>query len=59
MSQKIPPPGEADLDLIEAFIEMLWLEKGLSDNTQQSYRRDLCHVAGFLTSRSISLKQQN
>ena len=57
MSQKIPPPGEADLDLIEAFIEMLWLEKGLSDNTQQSYRRDLCHVAGFLTSRSISLKQ--
>ena len=53
----MPPPGEADLDLIEAFIEMLWLEKGLSDNTQQNYRRDLCHVAGFLSSRSTSLKQ--
>ncbi|NVK54551.1 MAG: site-specific tyrosine recombinase XerD [Alteromonadaceae bacterium] len=27
---------------------MLWLEKGLSDNTQQSYQRDLCHLSSFL-----------
>ena len=26
---------------IETYIEALWLEKGLSDNTQASYRRDL------------------
>ncbi|OFI34253.1 site-specific tyrosine recombinase XerD [Alteromonas lipolytica] len=34
---------------------MLWLEKGLSDNTQQGYRRDLCHVAGFLRNRKVDL----
>ncbi|MBT0585223.1 site-specific tyrosine recombinase XerD [Alteromonas sp. SM 2104] len=28
---------------------MLWLEKGLSSNTQQAYRRDLTHFALFLS----------
>ena len=44
-----------DTDDIEAFIEHLWLEKGLSDNTQQSYRRDLCHLATFLVANKRPL----
>lgn len=40
--------------LIELFIEMLWLDKGLSDNTQQSYRRDLIHLQKYLVLREKS-----
>ncbi len=32
---------------IDRFIEMLWLEKGLSEHTQQSYRTDLKKLALF------------
>lgn len=56
MSQTLPV-AEDDLERIDAFIEMLWLEKGLSDNTQQSYRHDLCHVAGFLNKHHGNLLQ--
>lgn len=51
-------PRDEDLDLIDAFIEMLWLEKGLSDNTQQSYRRDLCDLAGFIAKQNGPALQQ-
>jgi integrase/recombinase XerD len=33
---------------IEAYLEALWMEKGLSDNTIASYRRDLKAFAGWL-----------
>ena len=33
---------------IEAFIEALWLEDGLSANTQAAYRRDLSALATWL-----------
>ena len=33
---------------IEAFIEALWLEDGLSANTQAAYRRDLAALATWL-----------
>lgn len=33
---------------IESFIESLWLEDGLSANTQAAYRRDLNALAAFL-----------
>lgn len=36
--------------LIDNFIEMLWLEKGLSDHTQQSYRTDLTKLALYCQS---------
>ena len=35
---------------INRFIDMLWLEKGLSEHTQQSYRTDLTKLALFCTS---------
>ncbi|MCL6270166.1 site-specific tyrosine recombinase XerD [Sansalvadorimonas sp. 2012CJ34-2] len=35
------PPNLAD------YLEYLWLEKGLSDNSRQSYRRDLAQLSGW------------
>jgi integrase/recombinase XerD len=36
---------------IDAFIDALWLEEGLSRNTLAAYRRDLTLYAGWLTGR--------
>lgn len=35
---------------IERFIDAMWIEKGLSDNTLHAYRRDLRQFDAFLTS---------
>ena len=34
--------------LVEQFVDALWLEKGLADNTLASYRSDLSHFAAWL-----------
>lgn len=39
--------------LIDNFIQMLWLEKGLSEHTQQSYRTDLTKLALFCQQQSF------
>ncbi|GAB2997830.1 site-specific tyrosine recombinase XerD [Psychrosphaera aestuarii] len=39
-----------NLTLFNQFLDHLWLEKGLSDNTLSAYRTDLNHFAAFLTS---------
>lgn len=41
--------------LIEQFVDALWLEKGLSDNTLASYRSDLSHFARWLDGEGHSL----
>ena len=41
--------------LIDQFLEHLWLERGLSDNTLSAYRTDLNKFATFLAARSTSL----
>ena len=38
----------ADPDSIERYLDALWMEKGLSDNTLLSYRRDLNQFADWL-----------
>lgn len=43
-----PEPGEADLALLHAFQDSLWIEEGLSKNTQTSYASDLALFAGWL-----------
>ncbi|QYJ85576.1 site-specific tyrosine recombinase XerD [Shewanella mesophila] len=40
-------PYQAD-PLIEPFLDDLWSRKGLSDNTLQAYRSDLCHFDKFV-----------
>ena len=46
-----------DDSLIEAFLDAIWAERGLSENTLQSYRYDLQQLAGQLQHRHISLQK--
>ena len=48
-------PGESDLDLINAFLDNSWMEKGLSGHTQESYRRDLSQFAIWLNRQGRDL----
>jgi len=48
-------PASADQTRIEHFLDALWLEKGLSDNTLSSYRRDLSLYACWLNERGLLL----
>ena len=43
-----------DNPLIEQFLDMLWLERGLSDNTIFSYRTDLYKLNDWLDSKASS-----
>ncbi len=42
--------------LIERFLDNLWAERGLSDNSLQSYRHDLLHLQDRLAARGKALK---
>lgn len=44
-----------DHPLIDRFLGALWLEKGLSDNTRDSYRSDLALFNGWLQERNVDL----
>lgn len=44
-----------DDPLIDRFLDALWLEKGLSDNTRDAYRSDLALFNGWLDERSVRL----
>lgn len=41
--------------IIEAFIDDLWSEKGLSDNTLSAYRTDLQHFDAYLQQRGVTI----
>ncbi len=40
---------------IDRFLDALWLEKGLSDNTRQAYRSDLALFNGWLQEKNLEL----
>lgn len=44
-----------DHPLIDQFLDALWLEKGLSDNSRSAYRSDLALYNGWLAERNIEL----
>lgn len=44
-----------DLSLIDLFLNELWLEKGLSENTVQSYRLDLTALCQWLVQHQLTL----
>lgn len=48
-------PSAADLDLVSAFLDSSWMEKGLSNLTQESYRRDLSQFSIWLNQRGSGL----
>ncbi len=49
MSGDNSPLSEADQTAIERFIDHLWMERGLSDNTLNAYRTDLHGLARWLS----------
>lgn len=48
-------PSPVDSQLIAEYLDAIWMEKGLSDNTQESYRRDLVQFALWLNQQGCSL----
>jgi integrase/recombinase XerD len=48
------PDAQAERE-IETFLDALWLERGLSENTLAAYRHDLAGLAAWLRSRNRSL----
>lgn len=51
MSEGTVTPDEGDRRLIESFVDAVWMERGLSANTLAAYRRDLEHLARWLSAR--------
>lgn len=47
--------NKADLDLVQAYLDAVWMEKGLSSNTLESYHRDLAQLAQWLAARGRTL----
>ena len=41
--------------IIEGFLDALWMERGLSENTLKAYRADLAHFARFANARRLGL----
>ncbi|HEY1077190.1 MAG TPA: site-specific tyrosine recombinase XerD [Fontimonas sp.] len=50
-------PAAEDRAAIEHFLDRLWMERGLSKNTQLSYRSDLALFARWLQPRAVALAQ--
>ena len=50
-----PSVNEIDRDAIDAFLEKLWSESGLADNTLASYRRDLEGLSRWLAGQGKTL----
>jgi integrase/recombinase XerD len=48
-------PSEADEGRIDAFLDALWMERGLSRNTLDAYRSDLQALAGWLATQGLDL----
>lgn len=44
-----------DSELIEQFLDALWIERNLAENTVASYRLDLTALAGWLSHHQFSL----
>ena len=46
---------QSDSDVIEAYLDAVWMERGLSENTLTAYRGDLKRFADWLAERGICL----
>lgn len=55
MAVSAEQPGEVDGPVIEAFLDALWMERGLSDNTLTAYRNDLQGLARWLSPLGLNL----
>jgi integrase/recombinase XerD len=46
---------EQSKQVVDAFLDVLWMERGLSDNTLSAYRSDLYKFASWLHSRKVGV----
>ena len=53
---KVDQLSHPEQQLIEQFLDALWMEHGLSQNTLAAYRNDLASLAQWLSSQQIELK---
>lgn len=51
--------SSTDTKLIDQFLDAIWMERGLSENTLAAYRRDLVQYAGWLQSQASNLQASN
>ena len=49
---------QSNPDIIDVFIDALWLESGLSKNTLSAYRSDLNGLSNFVSPKSLLLVEQ-
>jgi len=47
--------GKSCVELVERFLDAVWAERGLSDNTLEGYRRDLLKLARWQAARNQTL----
>lgn len=47
--------AESEQQLLDAFLDAVWLQAGLSENTLSSYRLDLQHFSRYLHANDLSL----
>lgn len=50
-------PSSADQSVIEAFLDTLWVEHGLSDNTLTAYRNDLLGLSRWLSRPAVCITE--
>ncbi|QKT04723.1 site-specific tyrosine recombinase XerD [Ectothiorhodospiraceae bacterium 2226] len=55
MGAPVKQAEAADLALVDAFLDALWMERGLSAHTLTAYRSDLCAFARWLAGRGRGL----
>jgi integrase/recombinase XerD len=48
-------PGDGDQDIVESYIDAVWMERGLAENTLAAYRADLRRFSSWLADRDRSL----
>ena len=46
--------SDSDRQILDAFIDNIWIEKGLSQNTLDSYRSDLEQFSKWLEKNNLS-----
>ena len=51
MKIKMATIPESEISIVETFLDSLWMERGLSDNTLSAYRADLVKLSEWLASR--------
>ena len=57
MNQKNKKLSNKSTEIIDLFLDTLWMERGLSKNTLSAYRSDLCKFLLWLEGENIEVDQ--